>query len=1536
MVLVFAKFPNPGARQFQSWRDMLSNSSIVSAQEYIPEKETLALLESGRRHEAIQRAVQTAESYAQQYLSEPQRMFHAPYGFDAFRVFVHSHGCKADLVAAFDRRLDGGADALAISGWAHEWFGDSAAAIERYRQCLQLRPHDMIVRLRLTRLELADGTSLLAEHLNHVREDELNTYCCTVIRVILNMRWPYELRLRRFDEMVQWGRTRRVAEPENLAWASELMEALVSPAWMDVPRHELEWGPVVPHLHATHSFYYTGADRPWSNDVGQADARMLDAALHRMKLHRRLCEWLMELPGFKSKAFASWYAIPENALGPLDDETLSKALASVIDQPVDTQSILREISSPNNSPAIPWAYRATLNQVQPIRIVARHYGMNASDADVEETRELVKMLRDADRIVEAKMLENLYALYAAPADEFMTVGMEMIRQALQRSEQTVPDWASEVIDVWNNRGLSVDLTPIFLSDVFALDTAMSNELSSRLGVCGKYLICLARRATFTDLRQPLRAFKAKAIHATSSSGEGVMDEAQRKRHKQVEKQLLLFCEFVVTTDARLAMAALDVANEFKFPTFGQWQQTFKTLEDQLTKGVSADQWLQLFDEWFLMCTVDNFQPHVHLQANGQSLWNALIPTIRRQHPALARDLIDRLHERPSVTFGARLLHMALENRLNQHSFLELLAEDIQALQTLTDRQTWRLFVFARELPPPSDVWLPESEANIREVQSILERGWLRHAEALFAQVQQAAHDRDLVLRKAIVSEFVNGVLVPMENLHSDQLVPAFAIAWKHSHDEPWDRKPLQEFLPKVRWSALLDICSHPELAAVDVWEILDAELPRRMLREYGERNLGFDAPGFELASWIEWVGQVEHDIVPRDARCLAPAIATFLEQWGAPAIEVVLEWCESPGEMQADSSFRRACRWACCLASVRLEPSVAEFLHSRNPSLRGELLQYLADASVPLWARWPMAKDMLIHDRSLPEAALTLCLEIAGEWLRQTAVEPSSWLSPITDRLCSVQDHAIFTEIARPFAHRWRALLNDVDKLGPRENLIAAVPLFARLKSGEDVYRISKVPQGLRSELLLVCELIRSGYVDDVPHVLYRLWQSEYDRLDHEMYEDMSTLRTTDCLLCFSSDIENQLAIVLQIFDDPGERALAELYLASLPDPSDAAHQATSTREQRLSALVLRVPNISFKSRFHRELFISKLLDFGVDASMLDEVLAETAGRIRWAQCLYCQPQAWGHACIRLLVRNAVRGMRQRDLSALRDVLDQFEELPDVNLNKFSYHSSLKYLIKCLVQQSPKLFRDIEPALFEPFLAELVRLRALDLGGNDRLLDPVVAVAVCRSRDAESARQFARELMDGDEHLIRRATNVECLWPIVASLPECAPEADLTQRLAMVRSIWQVAHEMRFTSRLIQADSTGYAASAERDEVAGGFDALEKVGLLDAAEILEFGPELARVYSVEGAMWRQLGFRLAAAGDWARAAEALSRMDCGQAPRSFSRTGQPPRRICLGSLSGFLPVPRNCGYTGQRRTAVSFPHQSPPPCIPHKKVTGTV
>lgn len=65
-----------------------------------------------------------------------------------------------------------------------------------------------------------------------------------------------------------------------------------------------------------------------------------------------------------------------------------------------------------------------------------------------------------------------------------------------------------------------------------------------------------------------------------------------------------------------------------------------------------------------------------------------------------------------------------------------------------------------------------------------------------------------------------------------------------------------------------------------------------------------------------------------------------------------------------------------------------------------------------------------------------------------------------------------------------------------------------------------------------------------------------------------------------------------------------------------------------------------------------------------------------------------------------------------------------------------------------------------------------------------------------------------------------------------------------------------------------------------GLDAIEDAGLLSSEELLDFAPELARVDSVNGEIWRQIGHRHMAKQQWAAAAANLKRA-VGNATRTM-------------------------------------------------------
>lgn len=1475
------------------------------------------LMENEREDAAASTAAQQLRQWARAMLA-PQGGSVSVHQRDQLIQTIEHHG----LVERVRERLrpEEGASPRSRLNYAvvREILGDTEPALALYRELVEQRPNDDMLKWRLAALTAEEDPREAAALLEDI---SARTWMSLGARVSQRLRAhgnePFERQLAMFEMLAYWLEGTAVSERVDLSWMPQVMNTL--------GRQQ--------HLG-------TGRQLPSVYDYDSDDSSGMDSELieRRRAVYGRLSEAMLEVPALAEDGFKRRLALAEAA-----GEDLEPFVA------IAERVVLEATQAPTPQGAgrhIVYHFGGSSDEVThwtPGQFLVRDAWRRDDRDHIEEA--ILSALRERGRPDAADELEQFARLYFAPAEEFTEVAEAYVEGQARRSSMPQAYFYAQgggeamrmILHVWEERGLSADLVPLVVQQLeqqgqmggFSFPSyfhGMAESLYQREGGDGvRRLFEALAEAMIGPEEQRVELVERHYDRNQGFSGPGpgariymfIQQLEQLQHHISDEPALMLF--------------ALEQLCELGVTEGGNWQWRVRNMVDELSGGAGRDR-VQVAAEWLRVKgtdeDLDRYRPLLELleasrllaepkrfmayrfgSGAEQSVLGTLTDRLHQQHDE-ARAAVRRwLAEREEPGFGAGLVKalMAPSPAAAHAEALDYLGRRPDALGQLAAPSREAL----------ADILVP-AEADLDD---------LALTEPAREAADQLAALRDTSMRSAIEA-LLEAQRVSDLNMHArslgDHIQPFIATLLPHERDTARDvvAKALdlvhdaqrrgqynitygdggsagghlvEGLLREVQSAAIagiaIELIRDRRTKPVEMVERASRRLREpfgETLEEASERQPDETAPPERLAAGCEALAA---HLPAGNLSVLMALFSEHIQSWESAHLREVAAWMDEIDDADTDpvAALRREAAMA---AALWLADRARDGEGSGETGVPDDLGEGVGERALRTIAYYVdvLADETLSRTYRLHVGEQFMTQALWPE-LRLAAAEAG--VDAIRHHGTPVADHSVervtrgLRQMPGAFAsldhERWAASVRD---------LVSAYRQRQGGSSSHAVYRRHRLPDLLatgdpqRQDMSVPMLMLDLALQADAPDAARRLLDVDDAALAKEAGAWMLLVRHGQMDLAartvrrhahevdtayprelyYDASLAQAMPELREALEAPHHRYFAELLLAAAPD--EAGDQGA--RDRRLAELVEEFEVLAGHQalRHHALLMIgwsdaalvqvSDALAAEVEAWEVARLFSRTVQHVGWNASRAGQTQREHQRRQRLVALHA----RARALIGNGDALATLAEVVVEHVtNDWQRRQGLEALGRMFDETVVERLderRLEELASFLPALAHLARppaSRSFSVPHRRRAQLHVI-IHVLADREDE-LRAWRDELSDRERSRLRNTRVSDDLWSRIASLllePDPMAVERRAERLAAV---------------LRDPDLRNWL-----DVEGGFFKRIEEAGLLDSTQLQKHGHALARAAPRHGRSWLELAQRLEDADEaeraWQQAAAAAT------------------------------------------------------------------
>jgi tetratricopeptide (TPR) repeat protein len=1299
------------------------------------------------------------------------------------------------------------------------------------------------------------------------------------------------------------------SSPENLGAAMEALAARLGPLYQ--PKSDLE----------------LSADELGNDRMRAVYERIRSAKLARLNLHERICQLLLSRSDSAFTAFSHWLAVreAEQRLEPASAveqaATILRGIGSAVpgqnaSNNLQQQTMQQMMARMRNS-GMPPRYRQseepTIGTVRfrtPVEYLSWQLGQTPSDENAALIADLVAALQTQRQAELAAELRTRYDLQSVPEEQFGIVLSRLMSESSQRRNQLPENLNQLILQIYQERKLKVDLLPTFLTQIQADReqkqwvrlSAKQELLSGYLGQRFQQQDANIIEPTFTQIRQAWLGDAATQAQLIDKFGNRANLPSGRGEGAPYATYVT-FLSGLIQSDPLIGLAVLQQLEQLQAIQQVSLQYLGYALAEKFGEERDADKVVALLRMTPFLNEVDSFQPYRYHDGDGESLYGTFLNRLRYSDIRARRAVVRKLKEQES-TFGLRIFLLVFDKTRSwePNSMEELhatLKPDLAKLAVMPDDKLKVVADFIREMSRSSAESYNQGDP---EVLAVLNRG----VEIIspFRALMEARSISSLNIQAYSygIQQHGSQVLLPLVKEHPDDFVAGMnhllklaAPIYRRQGDD------LSELVAHLLSGAIstdvsgglavsLRYADQPDSSSFDLQEFLQQSVYMQLFELLGEDVKSIDAEGNDeqLDKFVEDLAQA---VGGGDVSVLHVPFAALLNRLNLSDQEraAVAAWAKR--ERTTAGAAAIAQQW---WLATQLD-DLAKDYGSNSSVDRGVVRKILMDAlrepSRGITLRFISANSLLtwklLNDQ--PDD-FTLCLEVIAENLGRTKqlTRIPRWLSSVLDQLEAIPDDKQLQVVGGKLMTLLERFSAQSElHSGDNQTTLQAIRLYHRLQRPSGIQITMRGLEESQASAAVVGELTRLGYANIAWTQLNRRWgQIVTPTVELAVRDEKeATAAELQRAVFFDAGMESRLPELIALANHPGTKYLTELYLSQLPDPTAELPQPTVSRQQRLERLANQFGEQIFLNFDEQKLALAILLQVEQPPAAVIDALQSTVGKLSPADIWSLRlEEATGGRNRDLFTEQIVRELQTGNVENLNKLIAQVENMEQ---DDWQTRQALSQLVAALAKN---LLRRVDTINAESLLTvapELLKLEAKDEFNRSNRLRNLLHVwfhVNDRSTEwktllSEVGRSSGAMSRFGPTRTPSNDSNIDTLWPLVKRIKPDLINASLDERTRVIKGIWELTSSGAAVGSGHFSD--GVKESCDSCRVARmGLDAIEDAGLLSSEELLDFAPELARVDSVNGEIWRQIGHRHMAKQQWAAAAANLKRA-VGNATRTM-------------------------------------------------------
>ena len=572
----------------------------------------------------------------------------------------------------------------------------------------------------------------------------------------------------------------------------------------------------------------------------------------------------------------------------------------------------------------------------------------------------------------------------------------------------------------------------------------------------------------------------------------------------------------------------------------------------------------------------------------------------------------------------------------------------------------------------------------------------------------------------------------------------------------------------------------------------------------------------------------------------------------------------------------RTMRLAWLTRRETIHPSIKR--SDKMSALQTEAIAIASDSNTPMQARLPVAIALSIGDERLPVTGVWACCDVISEAL-DNKISINRVPIELFEAILKLKTKEGFVESGGKLAKKWTqasvANRRSGYRSSPNKSTYHIIKILAKT---DNLPEVKKLLAGMRSTTPdLLATLVESGLASDARSRSKNLWRqsgvvsavTKY-KLEYNNY---------------SKELDQSIPEYAKLFEDEGEQFLAEVLLKAFRDPDKnrqkALHDPSTgvfkagfkPRKERLAELCPRFKETKFKSKRYQQLAAALLSQEFEAASQLRDELAELCKDADIGDVI--NEVSGTDLTRKLMEAHYSVEVQQANFAPLKKMFQTVNGLKSDNSPKKYNPFEDSWKVKRFVSNVTRLATPPFITLINEGSLETLEEARLTLAEFNV---PSIEYSVCAEANAlvhlalDKADQLpgtsdSNTSQLGDLSKFGDTSTSHSFLQLISNMATKRGIKEPGQRVKLVTDTWRVIKQ----SQLYVA-SKNFQNGIQRlskNNRNYGIERIVELKLLTDEQILEVGPTLAEINSVNGEIWRQVATRQLAADQIEQACESF-------------------------------------------------------------------
>ena len=1431
------------------------------------------LIDDGKTDAAVRLLSQQFKGLARQQLSL-NTMNQGSWELQEFERTLAAYRVTDELLLAMDPGDSNLNSKLVEYGLAEELLGEKDIAIEIYQKALATNEKQDGVRVRLMLLELETDPNALGKHFSKIQKRNLSLAGNSLSMFFYNQDdVEFDKRMQIFDSVGLYLQELEDSNAQDLSWVSDLFDNLTGSFACDSDDYLF-------------SIYARKKNVEEDKDEGLEEFKK-----KRSEVHQRFCKEMLAVPQLASEGFSSLLAATEADGQEIGPEFLELAKSTIInfkepksmsgggpygmthvyiDQMMGETEELVELRTPE-------AY------------IIQHFGLSDDPNRSEKFDEVVAEIKAArgEKVVEPMNRE--FGLYLCDVDQFQTHAKDLLEKTAADAKRAMKTLAKQsamttIIEVWSKRNIESSLTDLIIEYEKEAKSGKSNYgyggyPESVVGTI--YLNALAERGDSNDCEEFLQEFSVLLLGPEEEQVEYVKKHSNSNGRQT--KEMMNVYQYSELISGLLQQPKLVGVGVNEVRRLGLMNLQSSDLRYQMRSLLQSvqdeDQLLETLEIVGLMGELKDFDPFYIEGPDAVTVWGSTLSQWSWQgDDNNHKEAAAKLEEKKELSFGEKVILMALKSEYTSPNFYELLGQNLEQLESLDLERRLAIATFDKQVAANSnsrDNLKEEASENAKLAEKILKKAIGTSANKDFQKLMAAKRMSDLDVDEWQFLEWSAEVLGRVDHSNVEPISEAFAKAneWieKSRAVQGANNKSnmATNFLAKIL-KELPDYDSLQLAIAIlnnddDIKLRINGSLSYR-ISEFLEKKfkrlekLDETKPKNKKLAFVKTLDKLYREIGAKlpgqDTTELLPAYVQFLSEFENRLDFAKLnEWAELESEGGKYAEVAKNWKLAIALAQSnkqnRSDETDAETSStvSRNEQpapWQTEWCNLINDESRPLGNRVELAETLFLLDRTLPIANVWQCSEIIVKGSKSKLVN-SNVFTALLETVRQMKDPDLQQNSAE-LSKAWQTEMVNGSTYLQSSDMLAAIRFFDAIEQPTAINKLIRQKEESVSDPIVLGELIQLDY----PKLAFGAWRRNGVSIDElNRFDDVDP---ENFKFRYTNSFDSTFPAFLELLPNEGAKLVAEAYFSKLPDPKDPAEKPPVDRETRLQELTKRYANTKFVNKSDQEQCLVLLKNTSNADEYLLEPLKERAAKIRsidlWQANQYGEQYSVNRQLMAAYVGLALRTGDVEPFLNLQKLLDEGKTSGD----DWEYSSMVGEINEILI---PDLSKHIAQCDQQQIVALLPQFRELAAPKENhyrgqRAFDSLNLFSHIITGNLE---EYDAWLAEFDEEKIEdKKVSVDNLWNIASVFIKASPETMSDEKgFEITKTIWQYG--------LDQEDSIGTGhfrtgVQASCDGCAGdsyGLEGALEAGLLSEDLFASRGDELAEINPVDGESWSQLG-----------------------------------------------------------------------------------